>query len=318
MSCPVACHPPPPPLAVTPATIDLGPVVEGTDTPGRCWLTNPSDAPVTLEPVTTSCGCTTAHAPQTIAPHTREAVTISFHSAYRTGPVHQAVYVKVKGSDAALTIPVVGQCRREIVVSSPQVDMGAAGSGTVTVERVDGKPLTIGNVETPAALGASVVTLSPTKAQIRFSVAEVDLAGAHEGKATIHLNHPALPTVSLPVAWRTRGVYTVAPATANFGLVPHGATRTRTIHLSGANINDLQVTAATGGVRATLAPPNKGERLLTVAWAASKGNAPLLQGTVRLSTGNRAEPTLEIPVYAAVVSGASGDCSASRPCSQSH
>ena len=307
--------PPPPPLAVFPASIDLGRVTEGADVSGKCWIANPTNKTLWLEPVTTSCGCTTAKAPLFVAPHSREPVAISFHSAYRTGPVKQAVYVRAKGSETPITIPVVGDCHRDIVLSSPVLDMGDRGQGTLTVERTDGQPLAVTAVNTPATLTTTTTRLSPTKAQVHFTVKGALLAGSHEEKAVLHLNHPALPALTLPVSWHTTGVYTVAPTTANFGMVPHGASRTRTITLSGANTKDIQVVATTGGVKAVLAPPAGNTRLLTIAWVAARGT-PLLQGTVTLSTGNRAEPHLSIPVYAAVTSGASGDCSADRPCSQ--
>jgi hypothetical protein len=309
-----------PPLQMVPAKIDLGNVVEGANISSVLRLSNLSNKIIFIESATTSCGCTTADVPHKILPNSQENIQIQFHSQDRAGKINQVVHIKAKGFSEPIDIPVMGECSKEISLSSRIVTLDKEQKGTLIVENIDNKPLVISSIETSKPIVAEVASLSPMRSQISFSLQGISLAGSHEGFATIHTNCSGLPFVKIPISWRTEGVYHISPPTANFGLVVPNSLQKATIEITGGNVDKLKISTTKNAkvddstLETALVRQSSQNALLTVAWKASNQGASFLQGTVELSTGNPAEPLISIPVYAAI--GSSPDeCNTDRPCS---
>lgn len=86
-----ASRSPAPNLTITPPAVTLGHVAEYAVLTRVVWLRNTGSAPLTLEHVTTSCGCTTTDAPTMIAPGQQAPLTIHFNSRDKHGPIHERV-----------------------------------------------------------------------------------------------------------------------------------------------------------------------------------------------------------------------------------
>jgi Protein of unknown function (DUF1573) len=305
------------PLQVMPAKVDLGIVVEGADASGILQIYNPSNQTIIIESAATSCGCTTAYAPHQVLPNGKEDIQIKFHSQDRVGNIKQVVHIKAQGFFEPIDIPVVGKCKKEISLSSRMITMNEKHKGVLIVERISNKPLKISSIEHAKSIIAKVTPLSLTRSQIDFSLQGTSLAGSHEEIVTIHTDDPALPIVKVPILWRTEGTYRLSPVAVNFGLVAKDSSQKTTIAITGSDVSKLKIMTpevSDSTLETSLVRQNLQKALLIVAWRASNRGSPLLQGTVKLSTGNSAEPIIIIPVYAAIASN-SNECNADRPCS---
>lgn len=267
-------------------------------------LHNTSDAPLYVERVGASCGCTTTQAPQSIPPQGSAPLTVRFDSHNRVGPIHQSVRLYLAGHQAPLTISTTGQVARDIAFSARSLDLGDGTSGapaTLTVTRVDNKPLSVSLVKAPHPLRARVKQVSPSSARLVVSFAAPSLAGVQEKEITLGLNCPGLPATTIPVRWATPGLYQMTPEQVNFGVVSPGTARKQQVRLSGADVSKLRVLSCQGGVSAhLLRRAGSRQAVLSIVYRPKGGQGSLLRGHVVLATGEARQPRLIVPVYAAV------------------
>lgn len=120
-------RPAPLPLEAASSRLDLGRVPEKKITSGTVLLRNRSAHEVAIAQIKTSCGCTTANRPKSIAAGTTAPLHIRFDSANRFGAIHQMVYISVKGyEDRPLQVALeadVGTAPRS-AAARPGIDSG--------------------------------------------------------------------------------------------------------------------------------------------------------------------------------------------------
>lgn len=92
----VRLRPAPLPLEVASSRLELGRVPENKITSGTVLLRNRSAHEVTIAQIKTSCGCTTANPPKSIAAGGTAPLHIRFDSANRFGAIHQMVWISAK------------------------------------------------------------------------------------------------------------------------------------------------------------------------------------------------------------------------------
>lgn len=256
---------------------------------------NPSSLPLRLRNVTTSCGCTPTDAPDVIPAHGKAPLTIHFNALSRNGAVQEEVDVALVGHET-VAIPVIGSVTPEIALSQTVLHLtGKRKTASLTLNRLDGKPLSVIGVQAPAPIGAKVLPLSPHTVRLTASQIGPCLSGVHSEQITLKLNDPLVPTLTVPASWTTESAYQSVPPTVNFGSVAPGSVLKRKIRITGPDAAHLRLVSVPPGWKTQIHPVTPEIADLTLN-GSSKGG--LLHSSVVLATGNVREPNIAIPVYA--------------------
>ncbi len=294
---------------ISPSTVELGHLGQYASVDHTVRFSNPNDFPVQIRNVAPSCGCTTAQAPDFIPPHGEAALAIHFNALSRSGSVQEEVDVSLVGQGTeSVSIPITGNVTRELSLSQTSLVLTGkpSAAGSLLLSRLDGKPLSITSITSPAVLRTTAFSLSNSTIRVVASQSRPSLAGTHNEEVMLHLNDLLVPTLTIPVSWTTKGLYQSTPATVNFGSVAPGTALERKIQISGPNTKHLRIVSTPPGWKASLQPVKPGMVNL-ILYGSSKGG--LLHSSVILATSDVHEPNIAIPIYA--VFEASAD-----PCSE--
>jgi hypothetical protein len=250
------------------AVFDFGEVSSGSEVSHEFSVENPTDTPLVVTRVRTSCGCTAGKVePETIPPHGTGLLRVVFKTGRRTGVQRKHVFVSVKHPDVSLL-----RCSLEgTLVAGPRAegtsplagdlafDFGSVPPGqpvrhTFDLRNVAGRELTIRKVGTStprlkasladrrvAANGALKLALNldtTAKQGPVDAAATLSFAGPDGAKVRCRL----FGTVALPaaaadssVAVRTTAAapgsqaLTISPNTLDFGAHWAGESPTRTL-----------------------------------------------------------------------------------------
>ena len=280
---------------IIPSKVDVGHVGQYAVVDRVVQLSNPSSSSLRISNVTTSCGCTTTDAPDVIPAHGIAPLTIHFNALSRTGAVEEEVDVSLAGHET-VAIPLVGSVTPEVALSQTVLNLtGKPKTALLTLNRLDGKPLTITSVHAPASVSAKVFPLSPHTVSLTAFQTGACLAEVHSEPITLKLNDPLVPTLTIPTSWTTQSAYHCVPPTVNFGSVALGSVLTQKIRITGPDAAHLRLVSAPPGWKThlQLVTPETVDLALN---GSLKGG--LLHSSVVLGTGNVHEPNIAIPVYA--------------------
>ena len=280
---------------IIPSKVDLGHLGQYAVVDRVVQLSNPSSSPLQVSNVTTSCGCTTTDAPDVIPAHGTAPLTIHFNALSRNGAVQEEVDVALAGHET-VSIPVIGSVTPEIALSQTALHLtGKRKTASLTLNRLDGKQLSVVSVHAPASVNAKISPLSPHAVRLTASQTGPCLSGVHSGQITLKLNDPLVPTLALPTSWTTKSAYRSVPPTINFGSVAPGSVLKRKIWITGPDAAHLRLVSVPPGWKTQLHPITPEMVDLTLN-GSSKGG--LLHSSVVLATGNVHEPNIAISIYA--------------------
>jgi hypothetical protein len=199
-----------PKLVAADADFSFGQVFQGTKVEHTFRFRNDGEAPLTVEKVRSSCGCTAALLSATlIPPGGTGEIRTTFDSARFRGAVVKTVYLYVNDPmQPVAQFQLRGTVKPELVLEPEQVELGKLTPGTETEARA-----------TLTNQGEQEITLSPpetTSSELRAELAALQLppgksvqlvvrALPREGKARlsgyvmIKTSSPRVPQLRLPV-----------------------------------------------------------------------------------------------------------------------
>lgn len=132
-----------PPLAFSAATLDLVKVAPGATIAGTLWLANPSSAPVRIEAVRHSCGCTTSQVADVLPARGRVPFAVRLVAERKLGDERQEAHVYAVGHADPLTLSILVH-----VLAHPSRPAAKAGGVKDAGESL---PCTIGPSPAPTA-----------------------------------------------------------------------------------------------------------------------------------------------------------------------
>jgi hypothetical protein len=189
------------PLRLEPATIDLGELTPGRPKSATLTVTNLSDAPVTVDAVVASCGCTTVAGGPTrpVPPGDSFTVRVTLDPGLRSGAaISRAITIRLSDGSVATT-RVRGVVLPVVCISPDVVDATLPIDGATAIvrfERVDGYPFRIIDIEPRG------VVAIPAEEATEHALA-VDLAAWHRAgrpaKLTVHTDAPHAETLVVPI-----------------------------------------------------------------------------------------------------------------------
>jgi hypothetical protein len=198
-----------PRIGVSPAAHDFGRVDEGTQVTFTLTLSNGGDAPLEIRKIETTCGCTTLKTPgSAIPPGGSVPVPVNFDSRGRIGKQEKGITFRTNDPvTPALTVTVTGQVDPLIDISPLRIEandlrpgekpawevaIGAARPGVTF--RVTGF-----SVNWSGIAGELVTLERGRRYTLRLRSTRPLRSGFFRALVKVHTDHPAYPTVGIPV-----------------------------------------------------------------------------------------------------------------------
>ncbi|MFO0826755.1 MAG: DUF1573 domain-containing protein [Phycisphaerales bacterium] len=190
-----------PAIAFSPAALDLGEMIAGKPKSGTVTVKNITGAPLHIEKVVASCGCTTVTGAPTEAVPAGGSFTleITVDPGMKTGvDLAKSVNFAIEGA-AAQSLSVRGHVKTVVRVLPDTLDASAAPEGAatvVTLESVDGKPFKIASIEPDIA--ANVPEGSEAKHSLTIDWKRWKNAGS-PAKFTVSTDKDDAHTLLIPI-----------------------------------------------------------------------------------------------------------------------
>lgn len=284
-----------PPLAISPGAFALGELAEGAMGRGRVTIRNTGKTPLTFERVEKSCDCTDLNLPPSLAPGASAPLDLTLDTTGKRGPLQKSVTLHVAGwPKNPVKIAIDGNVHEELRVEPKRQSLdGLACRETrpisLTVTRIDGKPLAVTSLELPAALKATAKNASPSVVKLSGTLTAPDAPGEYQETLTLHTDDAALPTVTARLDFTVKAVYALKPAFAHFGLSREKAPKSIRVSISGPKAR-LKLLSVPDSVIARL----DGNSVIV----ARRESAPSrLTTEVRIATDNPQQPQIVVPIY---------------------
>lgn len=180
-----------PVVSVPQMTYDFGTVLQGETVRHRFAFSNTGDAPLNVEKVGSSCGCTAALASaKVLAPGENGEIQASFDSARFRGEINKTVYLYTNDSARPMVqLQIKGTVREEVTLEPQLVNFGTVTpkrtvTTKVTLVNQGDREVLLGKPETtapelavsiaketvpPRGKGTITLSLTPKPGQTRFS-----------------------------------------------------------------------------------------------------------------------------------------------------
>jgi len=199
-----------PKLAVDQPTFNFGAVPQGKKVDHVFTFTNKGDAPLNIEQVRTSCGCTAANiASRLIEPGKKGEIKVTFDSTNFAGSISKTVFIHSNDPQTPIfSLILQGSVSEEIAVTPRQLNLGtikAGGTGEaiVTIDNRSDKPLALKSVRTTNPKLSATLSKNLLKPGESGKVSVIATPGAEDralnGYIFIATDHPAKPEISIPV-----------------------------------------------------------------------------------------------------------------------
>ena len=243
-----------PRLTVAETVFDFGAVRQGSQVDHRFTLKNTGVAPLKIERMHTSCGCTAAViATDTIAPGAQTDLKFTFDTAGFQGPKMKTVRLYTNDpKQPSVVFTLQGDVKPDVELSVPRLHFGDIRHGQspalqLTVSAPPGSDVRIQDVTTRSQY---------------IDVKTEDLAGASGKKISVKLKNTLPvgvfrdrivvkttsgnnPVVNIPVVARVQGDLRLAPSSLSFGLLdgPLKQTVSQTVQIENSSRTPVKVTS---------------------------------------------------------------------------
>lgn len=285
-----------PSLSATPDTFTLGNVAEGRKASASVTLRNTGNTPLEITRADKSCDCTDLALPGPIAPGQSAPLALTLDTTgQRQGPINKAIVLHVKGwPKHPVTLPIQGSIYDELRITPKTQNLGTLicrekHPVSLTLTRLDGKPLTVTKIEPPAGLALTAKSTAPNSVALSGTFTAPEVPGEFQETVTLHTDDAALPIITARLDFTVKAVYTQAPKFAHFGLAREKAPKEIRVKISGPS-TPLKLLSV---------PPTLTARLedSTVIIARRPDAPKRLVTEIRLGTQNPRQPQIPIPVY---------------------
>ena len=304
-----------PRLVLVDPSHDFGAVEQGATVAYTYTLRNDGDAPLRIEHLKSSCGCTVAVASERdVPPKQVGRVTVTLDTARITGRTTKVATVYTNDPDApAVGLALTGQVLADLVVSPTPLYLGRVRRG----ERVEhevliapGRPgvdYAVTAVEhSNPAVHARIEPRSDGPGQrIVVTLDDALPLGRLSEQLVLRTTSPREPTLTLPVLGSVEGDVVLLPPQVTFGVARDATAAERDVFIRNRSGRPLSVTSVVvpDGVTYRLSTVEEGtEYRLTLGLRPGLPPGKIEQ-TVEIYTDHPDESRLVVPLYAIVRDG---------------
>lgn len=303
-----------PRLQVDQSIFDFGKVMQGTQVVHDFTLRNVGDAPLEIDKVQPSCGCTAvASVTDVIEPGAEVQLRSTFDTSGFYG--YKVKTIRVFSNDptqASTVLSLRGTVQRDVEVSPPRVYFGAVDKGrsptkSLTLTRAAGSKIQIGEVTSHSdKLTVSVEELKAGGKKVSVTLSDQLPVGTFRSRLSVKTSSDKNPVITVPVFAKIQGDLRLTPLDVSFGLHegPLESALEEEVLLENHGDVPVSVTGVSSDsplVSATVAELEKGKRYQILVQVAAQA-----QGTVRavltIETDHpdRDQQQLNLPVYGIV------------------
>ncbi|MCA9771640.1 MAG: DUF1573 domain-containing protein [Myxococcales bacterium] len=283
---------------------------------------NAGDAPLKVDRVAASCGCTAATSTATsLGPGGQGAVKTTMRTKGMRGRVSKTVTVYSNDAESPRTLlHLLATVVADVELQPRFINFGHVRAGQGPTDRVEiqvakDRKIQILDVESSSPHFAARLEESDGRRFIVVSLSPDTPVGALNERVTVYTSSKQDRAVSLSVQAIIQGLVAVTPVSVSFGAIPSGEYRTRTVRLQHADGRAFQVTgvSATHPLLNPEARPGKGPGQFDVIIRTVPSHEPArLSGEIHVRTDIAAQPEIIIPVFG-VVSPPTTSASARSP-----
>jgi hypothetical protein len=275
-------------------------------------IRNAGTGTLTIDGVTTSCGCTAAKPTQnSLAPGEESDIAVTFDTISEKGPSTRTITVVTNDpKHRQLELTLKGDLRAQVEAAPPFVAFGVVKHGIEKTSRVtiadlvnDKELLQVGPITNSSAnikVGQEPRTDGKPGAMLTVTVLKSMPVGPFDD--TIKVNTSRAPLI-IAVYGTVTGDLTVSPAQVSFGIVPHHQSALRTVRLTNAGgqaINVLGVTSSNQSVTAAVESIKAGKEYKVTLELRPNTPDGALRGAIAIRTDDPQETWVNVPFYGIV------------------
>lgn len=274
-------------------------------------LRNAGTGTLTIDGVTTSCGCTAAKPTKnSLAPGEESDIAVTFDTISEKGPSTRTITVVTNDpKQRQLELTLKGDLRAQVEAAPPFVAFGIVKHGVEKTSRitiadlVNDKELQVGpvtNSSTNVKVSQEPRTDGKPGAMLTVTVLKSMPVGPFDD--TIKVTTSRAP-LNIAVYGTVTGDLTVSPAQVSFGIVPHHQSALRIVRLTNAGgqaINVLGVTSSNQSVTAAIEPIKAGKEYKVTLELRPNTPDGALRGAIAIRTDDPQETTVNVPFYGIV------------------
>ncbi|HLK10669.1 MAG TPA: DUF1573 domain-containing protein [Candidatus Binatia bacterium] len=305
-----------PRVAVPAGVHDFGSVEPGALVEEAFRLENTGSAPLRIENVKSSCGCTVGLASgHEVLPGGAGAVTVRLDTARLSGRVTKTVTVYTNDPAAPVVgLTLTGEVAADLIASPTPLYLGRIRHGTATRREImvtSGRPGAAARVtwveNTNPALHATLEPLPAGGGQRVVVTLDPHIPlGRLNDQLTLHTTSDRAPELLVPVFGSVEGDVVVLPPQVTFGVTRAGDAPARELHIRNQGVQPLRITGVgvpKDVVRYELDTVEDGREYL-VTLRLRDGLPPgTVEGAVDIFTDHPDEDHLVVPLYAIIRDG---------------
>jgi len=275
-------------------------------------IRNAGTGTLTIDGVTTSCGCTAAKPTRnSLAPGEESDIAVTFDTISEKGPSTRTITVVTNDpKQRQLELTLKGDLRAQVEAAPPFVAFGIVKHGVEKTSRVaiadlvnDKEPLQVGpTTNSSANIKVSQEPRTDGKPGAMLSVTVLKSMPVGPFDDTIKVQTSRAP-LNIAVYGTVTGDLTVSPAQVSFGIVPHHQSALRIVRLTNAGgqaINVLGVTSSNQSVTAAVEPIKAGKEYKVTLELRPNTPDGALRGAIAIRTDDPQETWVNVPFYGIV------------------
>jgi hypothetical protein len=274
-------------------------------------IRNAGAGTLTIDGVTTSCGCTAAKPTKnSLAPGEESDIAVTFDTISEKGPSTRTITVVTNDpKQRQLELTLKGDLRAQVEAAPPFVAFGIVKHGVEKTSRVtiadlvNDKELQVGPI-TNSSVNVKVSQEPRTDGKPGAMLTVTLLKSMPVGPFddTIKVTTSRAP-LNIAVYGTVTGDLTVSPAQVSFGIVPHHQSALRIVRLTNAGgqaINVLGVTSSNQSVTAAVEPIKAGKEYKVTLELRPNTPDGALRGAIAIRTDDPQETWVNVPFYGIV------------------
>ena len=300
------------PLAQAPDPVfDFGAVYNGTAVKHTFRVKNAGTAPLTLNAVRTSCGCTAAQPTKSnLLPGEESDIAVNFDTAGDHGPATRTITVFTNDPDhRQLQLTLRGDVKVQVeanpsLVSFEGIKLGTQQSRQLTLtDEMPDHTFKVGTI-TNENRNIQVVSqpVPGVKPGALLTITLLKTAPAGPVSDLIKVKTSRVP-VEIPVSGTVLGDIKVDPPQVSFGIVPHHASALRFVRLTNSGNHPVKITGISSNntsVVAAVEPLHTGKDYKIEVRLAPNTPDGVVHGMLAIKTDDPHQQDVQVPFYGIV------------------
>ncbi len=290
---------------------DFGRVTQGTVVKHEFKIKNIGTAPLRIENIIPSCGCTaTSATTNELQPGQEGAIAVEFDTDGFSGKKIKSVKVHVNDfEEPTILLSLSGYIEQDIQVTPARIFFGEVRKGEVKTEEItvsvrDGSTITIGDISSNSPnVSLSTVEKSPTRVRLKATLVSESKLGELRSRLLVKYKSEGERTINIPVFAMVKGLIELNPASVSLGVISGSEVMKRSVNVvnySKSPVQIKEVQSSDNAVKASVKTIKPGSNFIIEISVNPKDVKKNLRALVTVVTDNQDQKELALNVYGAI------------------